>query len=89
VRSEVENIWSPQLASARIRSSIDEGNSRCFFRVLPGKVGFIISETGSGGFDGGAADGNISMGGELKDLCCTDCQKEMLPMPSQSRDCSG
>ena len=49
------------------------------FRGSTREVGFIISETGSGGFDGGAADGNILTGGELKDLCCANFQKEMLP----------
>ena len=49
------------------------------FQCSTGEMGFIISETESGGFDGSATDGNILTGGELNDLCCTDCQKEMLP----------
>jgi len=44
-----------------------------------GEVGFVNSETVSGGFDRGATDRNILMGGELKDPCCADCWKEMLP----------
>ena len=44
-----------------------------------GGVGFINSETGSGGFDRGSADRGVSMGGELNDSCCTNCQKKMLP----------
>ena len=44
-----------------------------------GEVGYINSKTGSGGLDGGTADGNVSVGGELKDLCCANRQKEMLP----------
>ena len=49
------------------------------FQASTGGLGFINSETGSGGFDGGAADGDVSMGGELKDSCCANCWKEMLP----------
>ena len=42
-------------------------------------AGFVNSETGSRGFDGGTSDGDVSMGGELKDLCCANCWKEILP----------
>ena len=49
------------------------------FRGSTGGVGFVNSETGSRGFNRGTADRDVSMGGELKDLCCTDFQKEMLP----------
>jgi len=49
------------------------------FQGSTGKVGFINPETGSRGFNGGAADEDVSTGGELKDSCCADCQKEMLP----------
>ena len=49
-----------------------------------GEMGFVNSKTRSRGFDGGAADGDVSTGGELKDLWCADCQKEML----LNTDCS-
>ena len=49
------------------------------FQGSTGEVGFINSETGSRGFNRGSTDRNILMGGELKDSCCTDCWKEMLP----------
>ena len=59
------------VALMRVTIGVFQGSTR--------EVGFINSETGSGGFNGGAADGNVLMGGELKDSCCADCQKEMLP----------
>jgi len=49
------------------------------FQGSTGGAGFVNSETGSRGFNRGAADRDALMGGELKDSCCTDCQKEMLP----------
>ena len=67
-----------KFSGAGIHSGIDEGNSQGF-QGSTREVGFVNSETGSGGFNGGATDGDVSMGGELKDLCCANCQKEMLP----------
>jgi len=63
-------VWEYAAALMRVTLSVFWGSTR--------EVGFVNSETGSGGFDRGTTDGNVSMGGEFKDLCCTDCQKEML-----------
>ena len=59
------------------------------FHGVTGGKGSGGSGTESRGFGRDADDGSVSTEGELLDLCCDGCQKKMLPIPSQSRDCSG
>jgi len=74
----LKTIGALKCAGMGISSSIDKDNSQCFLGFYQGS-GFCKFRDRAKGFDGGSTDRNVLMGGELKDLCCANCWKEMLP----------
>ena len=71
--SEPLSLLAQEYAAALMRVTLGS------FHGVTGRTGFRRSGTESGSLRSGADDISVSMEGELLDLCCNGCQKNMLP----------